>query len=265
MAKARSAIYNSIEYRNKLSELSRKAWQRGAYTHLLARIEKRKCRRIDCTNFFTTKERDVKQFCSKNCATTYNNFARMPMSLRTRLKIGASVRKARLGKISPQKGKIIVPRLIRICLTCGKSFETPRWQNHKYCSVTCSIHDIGSRTTSPKAARGKSGIREDIDPMIYFYSRWEANFARVLNSLGIHWEFQPKTFDLLTQKYTPDFYLPEHDLFVEIKNFLSDFSLKRDQKFRECYPNVQLYLLLKDDYMKLQSKFSPIIENWEYS
>ena len=265
MTKIRSTFYDSIEYRDKLSELSRKAWERGLFSHLLAEVERRKCKRRDCTNFFQVKQYSVKQFCSKNCAVIYNNLARGPMNLATRQKIGESVRRKQIGKVSPQKGKIIVPRLVKVCLNCGEKFKTPKWQDHKYCSVPCSIRDIGGRMTSPKAARGKSGIREDISPTIYFYSRWEANFARILNLLEIAWEFQPKTFDLLTQNYTPDFYLPEHHLFVEIKNFLSEFSRTRDEKFRKCYPDIPLHLLLKDDYLKLQEKFAPIIENWEYS
>jgi len=123
---------------------------------------------------------------------------------------------------------------------------------------------IGSQPTSPRAARAKAGIRKDLGTF-YFYSRWEANFARILNLLKIKWEFQPKTFDLKTQKYTPDFYLPEYDLFVEIKNFLSDFSKERDDKFRENYPELNLFLLLKEDYLKLQSTFSLEIKEWEYS
>ena len=159
----------------------------------------------------------------------------------------------------------MIPPLLKNCITCKKEFTTPRWQNHKYCSVACSISDIGGRPTSPKAARAKAGIRPDIDSKMYFFSRWEANFARIMNLLKIKWIFQPKTFDLNTQKYTPDFYLPDYNEYIEIKNFLSEYSLNRDQEFRRLYPKTKLILVLKEDYLKLQKKFSPVIKKWEFS
>ena len=131
--------------------------------------------------------------------------------------------------------------------------------------MACSIHHIGSRPTSPRAARAKAGIRYDIDPNLYFFSRWEANFARILNLLKVKWKFQPKTFELKTQKYTPDFYLSGEDTYVEIKNFLSEYSRKRDSEFRELYPDIKLKLILKVDYLELQEKFSLLIKNWEFS
>ncbi len=127
------------------------------------------------------------------------------------------------------------------------------------------IKDIGSRPTSPRAARAKAGIRFDIDPKIYFFSRWEANYARLLNFQGMRWVHQPQTFRLKKQNYTPDFYLPEQDKFIEIKNFLSDYSKNRDEEFRKLYPNLRLDLILKKDYLKLQEKFAPKIKTWEYS
>jgi len=83
--------------------------------------------------------------------------------------------------------------------------------------------------------------------------------------LGIPWKFQYKTFDLIFQNYTPDFFIPEHNTYIEIKNFLSDYSRKRDEAFRKLYPKEQLILILKKDYVKLQEVFAPQIEKWEFS
>jgi len=123
---------------------------------------------------------------------------------------------------------------------------------------------VGGKPTSPKASRGKAGIRKDISDKIYFYSRWEANYARLLNHLKIEWEYEPKTFDLGSQNYTPDFYLPKFDKYIEVKNFLWKYSKIRDQKFRKLYPDIKLQLLLKEDYLKLENKYSHLIPNWEY-
>ncbi len=87
----------------------------------------------------------------------------------------------------------------------------------------------------------------------------------MLNLRKIKWKFQPRTFNLKTQRYTPDFYLPHNDTYIEIKNFLSEYSLKRDREFRELYPDKKLVLILKEDYLNLQKEFSPVIKNWEFS
>ena len=69
----------------------------------------------------------------------------------------------------------------------------------------------------------------DIDPDIYFFSRWEANFARILNFQGKRWQFQPKRFQLETQKYTPDFYLPASDEYIEINKQYNELNKKLNQ------------------------------------
>ncbi len=89
--------------------------------------------------------------------------------------------------------------------------------------------------------------------------------ARLFNLLQIKWIFQPQSFDLGGQRYTPDFYLPEFDLLIEVKNFLSEYSRNRDERFRRIYPDKKLILLLKNDYLKLQGQFAKYITEWEYS
>ncbi len=83
--------------------------------------------------------------------------------------------------------------------------------------------------------------------------------------MGVKWIYEPKTFDLKTQNYTPDFYLPDKDEYIEVKNFLWKYSKIRDDKFRKSYPNIKLKLLLKEDYLKLQNKYAKFIINWEYN
>jgi len=259
----RHNFYDLADYKKSQSKVVKSAWQKGLYNHLLAKTGERKCKKAGCNNVFNVKYYDPKQFCSHACSATHNNHIRGPIKPEVKLKISESVKRSPYHYTA--KGKIIVPRLINNCLNCNKEFATPRYQNHKYCSVKCSIGDIGSRPTSPKAARAKAGIRPDIDSNLYFFSRWEANFARMLNLLKVEWQFQPKTFKLKTQRYTPDFYLPHENAYIEIKKFLSPYSAKRDKEFRELYPDIKLTLILKVDYLKLQDQFAPLIKNWEFS
>ena len=51
----------------------------------------------------------------------------------------------------------------------------------------------------------------------------EAEFARILDYYGIEWQYEPRTFVLgrdaegtITEAFSPDFYLPSEDLYVEL-------------------------------------------------
>jgi len=254
-------FYQSKEYREKQSILTKGNWKKGLFDFHRKR-EERRCARDGCNKIFQVKPSDPKIYCSRNCAGLVNNKKREPPSEETKLKIAKSLR----GTKSPFKGIIKVPRIKIICANprCRKIFLRRSREKGKFCSRKCQMAVIGGRPTSPKAARGKAGIRKDISKTIYFYSRWEANMARLFNYLGIKWRYQPRTFDLGSQNYTPDFYLPDYSTYIEVKNFLWKYSKIRDRKFRKLYPNINLILLLKKDYLELEKKYSQFIKNWEY-
>lgn len=260
-------FYQSKEYKEKQSAITRNNWRKGIFD-FHRKTEKRVCERKECNKVFEVIPSNPKIFCSQNCAAKVSNKKRGGLSQITKLKISKSL-KSREGKgiRNPFKGIIKVPRVEVVCANpnCGKVFLKERWMyTKKFCSRKCQMAVIGGRPTSPKAARGKAGIRKDIDKNVYFYSRWEANIARLFNLLNIKWIHQAKTFDLVSQKYTPDFYLPEKNIYIEVKNFLWKYSAIRDEKFRKLYPEENLILLLKEDYLKIEKKYSGLIGNWEY-
>ena len=254
-------FYQSKEYREKQSTITKENWRRGLFNFLYKK-EKRRCPRKECGRTFEVVLSDPKIYCSRSCATKVNNIKRGRWPEEIKLKIANALK----GRENPYKGIIKVPRVKIICANpkCGRTFLGEPWANRKFCSNKCAMAVIGGKPTSPKAARGKAGIRKDISKTIYFYSRWEANIARLLNYLGIKWIFQSRTFNLNSQNYTPDFYLPEYNTYIEVKNFLWKYSKIRDKKFRRLYPNINLILLLKKDYLELENKYSHLIKNWEY-
>lgn len=255
-------FYSLPEYRRIQREKVAYAWKSGKFNHLYKRI-KRQCDRPDCKNVFSLIPSNPKKFCSSHCAAHVNNKKRGAHREETKQKIAESLR----GTQSPFKGINKVERVEKRCcyLNCGKIFIVEPWKKTKFCSNLCAMKVIGGQATSPRAARAKAGIRLDINSSCYFYSRWEANLARLLNLFDVTWVHQPKTFDLGNQKYTPDFYLPELDLYIEVKNFLAPYSKKRDERFRKAFPNLHLKLLLKEEYLNLEKTFSSLIPCWEYS
>ncbi len=65
---------------------------------------------------------------------------------------------------------------------------------------------------------------------ITFKSSWESDFAILCDQNNIIWQYEPKTFILTAgHRYTPDFYLPQHDLYIEIKPEYRLHELKFDK------------------------------------
>jgi len=215
-------FYYSKEYRERQGAITKENWRKGLFNFLYKR-EKRICARKGCGRTFEAVPSNPRIYCSKSCAAKVNNIKRGSWPEEVKLKIA----KALKGRKNPHRGtsgggRKRVPRVEAVCANpqCGKVFLSERWMKRKFCSNKCAMEVIGGKPTSPKASRGKAGVRKDVSKTIYFYSRWEANIARLFNYLSIEWVFQPKTFDLKTQNYTPDFYLPKYNIFIEVKNFL---------------------------------------------
>ena len=102
-------------------------------------------------------------------------------------------------------------------------------------------------------------------PPVAFAHPSEAEIARLLDFYGVRWEYEPRSFPLeraedgrITQSFTPDFYLPDYDLFLEvttIKPSLSNRKNRKIRKLRELYPEVMIKLLALKDVEALMLKY----------
>ena len=98
-----------------------------------------------------------------------------------------------------------------------------------------------------------------------FASPAELECAKVLDYYGIPWEYEPRTFVLeqdeqgrVTEAFTPDFYLPDQDLYVEItvmKQSLVTRKNRKLRKLREQYPHVRIKLFYERDFERLAARF----------
>jgi hypothetical protein len=66
-----------------------------------------------------------------------------------------------------------------------------------------------------------------------FRSSWEVRVARALDALGIKWEYEPKRFHFGDQTYRPDFYLPDEDVYWEVKGYFTSRAQRAVRLFRE--------------------------------
>lgn len=92
----------------------------------------------------------------------------------------------------------------------------------------------------------------------------EAEFAAFLDFYRIRWVYEPKSFPLrwrdgrMAEMFTPDFYLPEQDLYVELTTMKQSLVTRKNRKMRrlrELYPNINIMLLYRKDYHELISRF----------
>lgn len=108
-------------------------------------------------------------------------------------------------------------REIKTCITCAKPFSVKKSDNHiQRCSRQCQFVDQSNGKIKIHL-NGRTGYRIDLGMKDYFKSALEADFARFLEYFGIQYLYENKTFITNKGAYTPDFFLPDLNLFVELK------------------------------------------------
>lgn len=93
----------------------------------------------------------------------------------------------------------------------------------------------------------------------------EAEFARILDFYRLEWRYESRSFPLrhgeegrVTESFTPDFYLPELDLYIELTTLKQSLVTKKNRKLRrlrELYPEIRIKLLYNRDYKRLLFKY----------
>src|SRR5918911_2779011 len=98
-----------------------------------------------------------------------------------------------------------------------------------------------------------------------FANRAELECAKVLDYYGVPWLYEPRTFVLeqdadgrVTEAFTPDFYLPDQDLYVELTVMKQSLVTRKNRKLRKlraAYPDVKIKLFYKRDLERLAQHF----------
>ena len=93
----------------------------------------------------------------------------------------------------------------------------------------------------------------------------ERQFAKLLDFYGIEWEYEPRTFILEwdregnpQQAFSPDFYLPTYELYIEITTLNQKLVTKKNGKvrrLRELHPEVKVKVFYQRDYLALLVKY----------
>jgi len=93
----------------------------------------------------------------------------------------------------------------------------------------------------------------------------EEVFANLLNFYQIAWEYEPRTFALQcdaagnpTEAFTPDFYLPEFDMYVELTTMKQSLVTKKNRKvkrLKELHPEINIQVFYQKDFENLIFKY----------
>ena len=98
----------------------------------------------------------------------------------------------------------------------------------------------------------------------HFASPAEVECAKLLDFYGLEWKYEPTSFVLETDEdgrvieaFTPDFYLPEQDLYLEVTVMKQSLVTRKNRKLRELkrlYPEVKVKLFYRRDIERLAQR-----------
>jgi hypoxanthine phosphoribosyltransferase len=96
----------------------------------------------------------------------------------------------------------------------------------------------------------------------------EAELARIFDFYDVRWEYEPHVFPLqwnldgvVVESFTPDFFLPDLELYVELTTLRQPLVRKKNRKLRrlrELYPDVRIKLLYARDFRALMLKYGKV-------
>jgi hypothetical protein len=104
--------------------------------------------------------------------------------------------------------------------------------------------------------------------MAQFAHASEAEMSRILDFYAVRWEYEPHTFPILwnlegnvVESFSPDFYLPDLELYLELTTLRQKLVRKKNRKLRrlrELYPDLNIKLFYARDFRALMLKYGKL-------
>lgn len=149
----------------------------------------------------------------------------------------------------------------------------PSNQDIKFLKTMAGLSGITLHTESMSWPDKGQKIKDDSEEimaglqqsnMVNFAHPSEKEFADILDFYHIDWVYEPRSFALkwqdgkVVEMFTPDFYLPKLDLYVEITTLRQRLVTEKNRKLkrlRQLYPDIKITLLYKRDFERLLAKY----------
>jgi hypothetical protein len=131
-----------------------------------------------------------------------------------------------------------------------KQWSDPVWRK-KMCRIR-KTQSKGNQIRHPQGSWYRTKYN-GVNGSFWMRSSWEVAFAYWLDNSGVRWQYESKRFCLGKGRfYTPDFYLPVQNEYVELKGWLTKKDEKKIELFRKLYPDVNLYVFFGKNLKKAQ-------------
>jgi hypoxanthine phosphoribosyltransferase len=130
-----------------------------------------------------------------------------------------------------------------------------------------SYYMVSKSKSSPKTGRPEpvpNPKRRSGEPISFAHPAEEA-FARILDFYEIDWEYEPMTFplewdeqDRVITAFSPDFYLVEEKLYIELTTMKQSLVTQKNRKLRllhKLYPDIKCKLMYRRDVGNLGIKY----------
>jgi hypothetical protein len=98
-----------------------------------------------------------------------------------------------------------------------------------------------------------------------FVNEAEFEYAKILDYHGVPWMYEPHTFVLerdedgrILEAFTPDFYLPDQDLYLEVTVMKQSLVTRKNRKLRrlrQLYPEVRIKLFYERDFERIAARY----------
>ncbi|NTU70839.1 MAG: hypothetical protein HGB10_03335 [Coriobacteriia bacterium] len=95
--------------------------------------------------------------------------------------------------------------------------------------------------------------------------------AEILDFYRIRWEYEPTTFPIewdgkgnVISAFSPDFYLIDFDLYIELTTMSQKLVTKKNRKVRrlkELYPDINIKVFYQKDFRRLLARFGVASES----
>lgn len=127
------------------------------------------------------------------------------------------------------------------------------------------MRQTSSKRTEADTATKRRRREQLPSDAVGFAHESERQYAKLLDFYQITWEYEPRTFDIewddegkVVKQFTPDFYLPQFELYIEVTTMNQKLVTKKNKKvrrLRELYPDVKVKIFYQRDYVALLEKY----------
>jgi len=166
------------------------------------------------------------------------------------------------------------------CIDCKKELgESAYYRKDKRCKKCVRI--LANITNNPtknpevmkKILKNRKSFKGKNNPMYgkpapkgsgigkgqYYKNTWlrssyEVRYAKYLDKNNVKWEYEFRRFNLGNTTYTPDFYLPEIDTYIEVKGWWRPIAKIKFQLFKKKYPKIKIKIITKKELNKNEKK-----------